>query len=248
MYASEVDGQKLTFYVSGKLWGRSLVMGDIETGSDWSHILGRSMAGKMKGKSLTIIPATITTWKAWHAQHPETTATMLDPTAIRFTREFLEELKEYCMGLVHHGQSRYWRFDELKSQVVVNDQLAELEVVAYFDADSSTTVIWDRKTEHGVLTFESENTAIVDRETQSAWDLKIGRAIDGRLKGTRLKATSAIVSFAGAWQRFHPETTDGCLHRLVVSRRRPERRSMISCTDDETVIETPSPPSCRSTK
>ena len=55
VYASEVGGKKLTFQVSGKLWNRSLVMRDLETGSLWSHILGECMEGELMGKKLELI-------------------------------------------------------------------------------------------------------------------------------------------------------------------------------------------------
>ena len=52
MYATKVEDKRLTFFVSGMLWQRSLVMQDKETGSLWSHILGEAMRGSLKGTSL----------------------------------------------------------------------------------------------------------------------------------------------------------------------------------------------------
>ncbi len=204
MYASEVEGQRLTFFVSGKLWGGSLVMGDKETGSEWSHILGKCMAGKLNGKSLTILPATMTTWKAWREQHPETTATMIKPTAERFTKEFLKKPEDYCLALVHQGEARYWRFDLLTSSGVVNDRMGDLDLVVYFDEESKSAGAWQTQEQR---TFQRKDGAVVDRETNSIWDLKRGLATDGKLKGTRLRAVSAIVSFTNAWKRFHKRTT-----------------------------------------
>ena len=41
------------------LWNRSLVMYDVETKSNWSHILGRAMDGEMKGTRLEMLPSEI---------------------------------------------------------------------------------------------------------------------------------------------------------------------------------------------
>jgi hypothetical protein len=107
VYASVVDGKTLTFFVSGKLWGRSLVMGDTETGSDWSHILGRSMAGPLEGKTLEMIPSVMTNWRSWLEKHPDTTATMIESTAGRFATEMLHSGREFGLGLVHDGKARF---------------------------------------------------------------------------------------------------------------------------------------------
>ena len=207
MYASSVDDQKLTFFVSGQLWGRSLVMEDQETNSLWSHILGKSMAGPLQGKPLKIIPAKMTTWQAWLHEHPQTTVTMLQPTARMFTKDMLHRTEEFCMGLVRNGKSRHWRFDRLEKVSVVNDNLDALALVVHYDQDTASASVWERRIDQGLLTFEKTPSAIQDDLTQSTWDLTRGLATSGPLKGTRLKPTSAIVSFCHAWLRFHPDTT-----------------------------------------
>ena len=182
-------------------------MSDQETGSQWSHILGRAMAGKLQGKSLTLLPAKMTTWQDWKEQHPQTTVTMLKPTAQTFTKDMLERGEAFCLGLVHQGKARYWRFDSLAEVGIVNDQWMDLELVAYFDPQHATAVLWNRATPQGTLTFESTHVGIVDQQTKSTWDLRRGLAIAGELKGQRLTATRAILSFCNAWTRFHPQTT-----------------------------------------
>ncbi len=208
MYASQVGEQQLTFFVSGKLWGHSLVMGDQETGGSWSHILGQCMEGKLKGERLTILPASITTWSAWAELHPSTTATMLKPTALEFDKHYLSQSKRFCLGLVHKGKSRSWRFDRLQQHdAPVNDSLADLKLVVHFEQDDQAAVAWSRDVDGRTLTFEKIENGFVDKETGSTWDLLKGLATDGELEGKRLEATSAIASFSNAWERFHPEAT-----------------------------------------
>lgn len=208
MYASQVGEQQLTFFVSGKLWGGSLIMGDKETGGEWSHILGQCMEGKLKGERLTILPASITTWSAWVEQHPSTTATMLKPTALEFNKHYLGQAERFCLGLVHKGEARAWRFDRLQQRAApINDSLADLNLVIHFDVENQSAVAWDRAVDGQKLTFEKAETGIVDKETGSTWDLLKGLATDGKLEGKRLEATSAIASFSNAWKRFHPEAT-----------------------------------------
>ena len=215
MYASELDGRKLTFVVSGKLWGRSLVMADKETGSEWSHILGQSMAGPLKGKSLEIIPSAMTNWESWKLRHPQTSVVVIERTARTFSTEMLNKPREFGIGLVENGKSRFWRFDQLQTQPLVNDELSGVPLVVYYDMASRTPLVWKRNIEIDKvggkksrvdLTFASSAQGVQDSQTESTWDLESGVAIEGALIGTQLEAASAIMSFTASWKRFHPDT------------------------------------------
>lgn len=72
VYDRRVDGRVLTFGVSGLLWRENLVMYDRQTGSWWAQASGAAIRGGLMGASLTMIVATMTTWKDWLARHPET--------------------------------------------------------------------------------------------------------------------------------------------------------------------------------
>ena len=74
VFARSVDGQELSFSVSGKLTMNALVMYDIETDILWSQFLGQAVKGPMNGAKLTLLPAQMTMWSAWKAQHPGTVA------------------------------------------------------------------------------------------------------------------------------------------------------------------------------
>ena len=58
-------GEPLTFGTTGSLVNSNLIMYDRETGSEWSQILGRSIAGRMRGEPLQEIPLVWTTWRHW---------------------------------------------------------------------------------------------------------------------------------------------------------------------------------------
>ena len=101
MYDRSLDDRTLTFVVSGLLWGRSLVMGDEQTGSEWSHILGEAMAGELKGKKLTILPSSMTNWETWRTKYPHTSVTMIERSAGEFETAMLGHSEAFGIGLVH---------------------------------------------------------------------------------------------------------------------------------------------------
>ena len=65
MYGREINGELLTFGVSGKLIMNALVMYDHQTDTLWSQFLRRGVKGKLAGTELEVIPVTQTTWAAW---------------------------------------------------------------------------------------------------------------------------------------------------------------------------------------
>jgi hypothetical protein len=104
-----VAGRATTFGVTGHLWqpprehtaasvagGRAfgasatdadaavrnsgnLVLYDEATRSYWSQLLARAICGPATGARLRVLPATVTTWGAWRARHPETDVLLPPP-------------------------------------------------------------------------------------------------------------------------------------------------------------------------
>ena len=182
-------------------------MQDQETGSLWSHILGRAMSGPLKGTSLDIIPSVMTDWQSWLKSYPETTVTMLARTARKFRSEIIRNPADFGLGLVHAGKSRFWRFDRLLREPIANDQLAHLKLTVFYDSTSRSASAWNRTIADRVLTFRELAGQVRDTETESSWDVQTGTALEGPLKGTQLEAIPAIISFSDVWKRFHPEST-----------------------------------------
>jgi hypothetical protein len=71
VYDRRVDGETLTFGVSGKLADDDLVLYDRETGSEWKQSLGTAIAGVHEGADLTVLPAAVTTVDAFRDANPD---------------------------------------------------------------------------------------------------------------------------------------------------------------------------------
>ncbi len=62
-------------------------------------------------------------------------------------------------------------------------------------------------TNEAVLTFEvEEGLTLIDQETGSAWDGLRGEAIEGSMKGERLRRLKSTSSFWFGWKDFYPDT------------------------------------------
>ena len=71
VYDARVDGQALTFGVSGKLADDDLVMYDRETDSEWKQSTGTCLTGLLEGRSLSVLPASVLSYERFAAEYHE---------------------------------------------------------------------------------------------------------------------------------------------------------------------------------
>jgi hypothetical protein len=81
--------------------------------------------------------------------------------------------------------------------------LDQPNIAASRDVGSATA--YEPRSENLLLHFEAAPGGFVDEETHSRWDL-FGRAVEGPLRGTRLRALPAVDHFWFSWAAFFPQT------------------------------------------
>ena len=79
-----VQGERVEFGTSGKLWKSNLVMYDRKTDSLWSQVLAEAVIGEMTGTKLTILPSDQVLFGNWKKQFPSGEVLSRDTGAIRF--------------------------------------------------------------------------------------------------------------------------------------------------------------------
>jgi hypothetical protein len=181
VYDRRVEGQVLTFRVSGKLYRNDLVMVDTETGSLWPQILGRAATGPLRGADLALIPSWTTTLGAWREAHPDT---------LVLARPRCDEPLQDRSGLVatHCQQNMFQRFYENDPYSAYNQRWESL-VPRPFGDDGS-----DIHPKELVL-------GVVHNHAAKAYPLKILR-VEG-LVNDFLGGTAIVVTFAeGSSQAF----------------------------------------------
>ncbi len=120
---------------------------------------------------------------------------------------------------------RLYPFQIFADSPVINDEVSGTPVVVFSKKgtlsvlddtrirDSRTVAsatAWNRRLGDRTLTFERRNGRIIDRETQSQWNL-LGTAVSGPLAGRQLQSVPSGVHFAFAWLAFNP---DSSIYRL----------------------------------
>ena len=229
MYGRITNGEEHTFGVSGKLIMNALVMYDHQTRTLWSQFMREAVKGELVGTQLEVIPVTQTTWQAWKELHPDTLVLNKNGRyGFDTYRGYYEDSragvlgasedddrlnrKELVLGVEIDGQSKAYSFAALESEVIVNDTIAGQDALVYFDASSGTALVFDRTVGDVSLTFSVEDgpggvlTVFVDEETNTRWSAFTGVAIEGELKGERLKRAVSHLSFWFAWKDWNPDT------------------------------------------
>ena len=181
-------------------------MQDVETESKWVHLTGTCMEGEHKGKQLDVIPSTITDWKTWKEAYPETDAVIMSRTIPGYVSSKYEDGRQYAVALKSGSKAKAWRYDYLKDQPLLNDELGGIKLVILFDAESGAAWGYDRLLDDQVLSFIRQEGQIIDEQTLSTWDLTKGLATDGKLKGKHLKALPMLITLTRAWEAFHEDS------------------------------------------
>ena len=181
-------------------------MRDEETGTEWSQLLCKGMKGQFSGTTLKVIPSSLTAWKTWKKNHPDTTVIQLRRTGVEFKTNFYKDPSRFVIGLADNEQSIAWTFDKLMESPVVNDQFNGESIVVFFEPLSGAAHVFDRTIDGVPQEFELKDGVVVDKSTHSTWNSETGVANSGKLKGRSLKPLPGIPSFKSSWLKFYPNS------------------------------------------
>ncbi|MFB6219362.1 MAG: DUF3179 domain-containing protein [Halobacteriaceae archaeon] len=230
-----VDGEPTVFGVSGYLYKSNLVMFDQATESLWSQTAATAINGPKTGTTLSLLPSSITTWKAWTEAHPDTTVLRPPPESGTITgREAVRDYsqnpyagygesesigigrndfeddrlhpKTQVIGVAAGGAARAYPLPAVRERGPVNDTVGGRPVVVAVAADDRTLVAYDRRVDGETLTFEADGSHLA--AGGSRWEILTGEAVDGPHEGTELtSAAGQSQLFWFTWLDFHPDTT-----------------------------------------
>jgi len=199
-----VDGQVLSFGVSGLLYNSNLLMydrrPDMRSESLWSQLEARAITGPAaeSGRRLTVIPAELTHWEDWLSRHPDTTVLAPDEAALQRYRPQHSSYQGYfltdgLMFAVEAAPSEH-AFPPKTPCVVVRaaggDRLYPLASIA--DRVDGTGV-WTDAIDGEIFTFHHAPAPNVVRVTSGAGE----------------EAAVVIYCFWFAWHAIHPDTEVG---------------------------------------
>ena len=160
-----VQGDRVEFGTSGKLWDSNLVMYDRKTDTYWSQILGEAIRGELAGAELAILPSDQIRFGDWKTAHPDGEVLSRDTGATRFygqdpygdyytddnaiifgsgASDSRLDNKDFVLGLVIDGQAKAYYPPSIKEKGEVVDSFADRTIVARHDEALDVVRLFER--------------------------------------------------------------------------------------------------------
>ncbi|MCG6885138.1 MAG: DUF3179 domain-containing protein [Silicimonas sp.] len=194
VFDTRVEGQELTFGVSGKLRNSDMVMYDRQTESWWQQAIGTGIVGEMTGVELTLLPTWMESWSEYKARHPDGLV-MAQPA---FPRQY--------------GRNPYVGYDSLQRPFLYSGELPPHDIAPLMRVVRVGDRAWtmERLREAGEIEEAGVTITWVSGQASALDQYGVG---DGRDVGTvRVRDAEGNdvahdVMFAFAFHAFWPEGT-----------------------------------------
>lgn len=187
VYSREINGQNLTFGISGRLYKSNVLLYDHQTDSLWSQLMSKAIAGPSVRQTLRQLPSQRVSWKQWRHMHPQTRV-LSDETGYR--RDYTTDPYE-----------GYYRVAGL--MFPVGDVRRELSpktriLGIHIDGNAKGYDLTKLKQKSGPFLDRLGSTQIVIEISPSGEVLGVNR--------TSGEPVDHVFVFWFAWQAFHPRT------------------------------------------
>jgi hypothetical protein len=214
-----MDGRELHFHLAG-INNQNFLMRDEETGSYWQQINGTAIAGRLKGRKLTLVPQDELTFALWKKEQPngtvlaplpryaakyekatwETEYAKL-PTVIHGPKGTLPD-RETIIGIVNNGEAKAYPVAVLTAQSpVVLDVVGNQPIILVVGPDGKSVRVFSRQVGGSSLDFYSrgvmnsgDSWGLLDTATLGEWRFD-GCALSGDLKGQCLTRIDALKDY-----------------------------------------------------
>ena len=154
-----VNGQVLSFGVSGKLRNSDMIMYDRETQSWWQQAIGEGIVGELNGVELEQVPTWMEGWAEFKARNPD--ALVMDQPA-GFRRNY--------------GQNPYAGYDSSRRPFLFNGELPPHDIPALARVVRVGETAWTMER----LREEGE---VYENGVRLSWNEGQASALDGRVIG-----------------------------------------------------------------
>ncbi len=166
-----VNGERVEFGTSGKLWNSNLVMYDRKTDSLWSQILGEAIVGEMTGKRLAVLPSDQIRFGDWRKLHPNGQVLSRDTGAARFygqdpygdyytkpgtyfpvgKKDSRLPEKEFILGIVVNGKAKAYWPQAVKKSGQIEDRFEGKTIIAEYQKDIDVVRLFEKKADGQAL-------------------------------------------------------------------------------------------------
>lgn len=214
MHDRRIDGVPHKFGNEGALFMNAMTWWDHETLSVWSQPWGAAIEGELLGTQLTLVPFDLVPWSVWLERNPDTLVLVDERANLSFVGQIPHD--KFVIGVSIGEAAKGFYFRSTANARVVNEKVGEFPVAVFVDGETREIDVFLRNPQGekaeatgpiGELTFSVDSEgAISDAETGSTWDIRLGVATGGPLRGALLQRAPFISAFDWAWRDFFPQT------------------------------------------
>lgn len=214
MHDRRLDGEVLTLGNQGALFMNAMTWWDHKTSSIWSQPWGAAISGPLRGKTLTLIPSELVPWATWFLDHPDTKV-LIDERGRTFGRQRFNE--QFIIGVSIQDAAVAYYYKSAENVRVLNHSVGDFPVALFVDPETRRidvflrngigTPVDDSVDIPEILTFEIDQDGMAkDVETGSTWNIRLGIATAGPLRGAAIQQVPYVSSWDWAWEDFFPHT------------------------------------------
>ncbi len=127
----DATGSALVFGNQGALYQGAMTWYDHGSGSVWSQPLGMAIAGPAAGRTLSLLPSQLTTWREWRTAHPDTLALVVDEPAPPFRGR--RPGPEHLVAVVVGDAAAAWPYQRAASGETIHATVGESAVTLWLD-------------------------------------------------------------------------------------------------------------------
>ncbi len=190
----------MIFGNQGALWGNAMTWFDHSTGSVWSQPLGEAIVGPLSGERLELMAVQVTSWSTWKEDYPDSLALDVPASQGGFEVPTMSVVVEFGT------QVGVYPIAVLEELGPANDVVADVPIAVLVDpAVEDRWRVFLAEVNGQSLTFDIVGGTLIDRETQTEWDLATGRATSGPLEGQILDQLPSFTAFERDARTFWPE-------------------------------------------
>jgi len=196
-----IKGKTFVFGNAGGLYKNAMTWWDHETFSIWSQPTGEALAGPLEGTRLEPLPFQLTTWDNWQEAHPKTLVMNNQVSRMGAFRQSFSE--NFLIGVTVAGEARGYPYQIVEEKRLIEEQLGDFPILIW--AGSQDYRVFLRLVGGQELNFRWEEEGLVDEQTGSVWDPRLGLARKGEYQGQALQQLPSFSIFESSWEDFYPE-------------------------------------------
>jgi hypothetical protein len=210
-----VNGNKLSFGVSGLLYNTNLIPFDRQTNSNWSQILNESVNGQLIGQEAELIYLVETDWGTWKSLYPDTKVLSLNTGFSRtygiypyvdyrsnhnfflfpVPKDTRLPLKQRVHAIASGDDAKVYQFSDFGDGAVLQDSFLGTDYLLVGNPNFIVSFRLDQEFQSLVFTYAYAGTEVILEDDEgNQWNI-FGEAVSGPRAGQRLVAAPAFMAY-----------------------------------------------------